>query len=200
MKRTAGTLLLGASLLVAACGSEDVEAQTDTDEGGQADVQADEPSGDSVDDEPSEDSVDDEPSEGPVADDPEDIGSAESGTTRGVVIVDGVSYDITDVQNCEPYADDIVDRQLELQGFGEHDGERLQIDVYIETLAGMPYNDVSWMGPEGVFGGPEDANVMLDSSGTSVRGNAVLFDSLTMEDTVSIEFDLEVPDDTYACR
>ena len=48
MKRTAGTLLLGASLLVAACGSEDVEAQTDTDEGGQADVQADEPSGDSV--------------------------------------------------------------------------------------------------------------------------------------------------------
>lgn len=191
MKRTAGTLLLGASLLVAACGSEDVEAQTDTDEGGQADVQADEPS---------EDSVDDEPSEGPVADDPEDIGSAESGTTRGVVIVDGVSYDITDVQNCEPYADDIVDRQLELQGFGEHDGERLQIDVYIETLAGMPVNDVSWMGPEGVFGGPEDANVMLDSSGTSVRGNAVLFDSLTMEDTVSIEFDLEVPDDTYACR
>ena len=191
MKRTAGTLLLGASLLVAACGSEDVEAQTDTDEGGQADVQADEPS---------EDSVDDEPSEGPVADDPEDIGSAESGTTRGVVIVDGVSYDITDVQNCEPYADDIVDRQLELQGFGEHDGERLQIDVYIETLAGMPFNDVSWMGPEGVFGGPEDANVMLDSSGTSVRGNAVLFDSLTMEDTVSIEFDLEVPDDTYACR
>lgn len=191
MKRTAGALLLGASLLVAACGSEDVEAQTDTDEGGQADVQADEPS---------EDSVDDEPSEGPVADDPEDIGSAESGTTRGVVIVDGVSYDITDVQNCEPYADDIVDRQLELQGFGEHDGERLQIDVYIETLAGMPVNDVSWMGPEGVFGGPEDANVMLDSSGTSVRGNAVLFDSLTMEDTVSIEFDLEIPDDTYACR
>lgn len=190
MRISIGIILI--TLLASACGTdEDQTSPAPTEDENQAIADAEEATSEVTEDETS-DIVEDETLEMGDESNPD--------TPRGVVIVDGVSYTITEVQKCEPYADDVVDRELELQGFGEHDGERLQIDVYIETLAGIPYNDVSWMGPEGVYGGPDDANIMLDAAGTSVRGNAVIYDALTLESTVTIEFDLEVPEETYACR
>lgn len=131
---------------------------------------------------------------------PEDDADAQAATVRGTVTVDGTRYEITELRNCDPYQDDMVDTELELQGLGEHDGERVQIDVYVQTIAGTPLDDVSWSGPEGVFGGPEDADVTLDAGGTSVSGAATLLDALTQTETVDIEFDLDVPAGTIACR
>ena len=118
--------------------------------------------------------------------------------TLGTVVVDGVEYDITEVRNCEPLSDGTVERELELQGFGTHDdGERVQIDVYIQTLAGVPYDDVSWNGPEGVFGGPDDADIALINDGAIVTGSATLVDAMNQTETIGIGFTLEV---TVACR
>ena len=140
----------------------------------------------------------DEP-DGP-AEGSEDDGDSQVAPVRGTVTVDGTRYEITELRNCDPYEMDMIDVELELQGIGEHDGERVQIDVYVQTIAGTQADDVSWAGPEGVFGGPEDANVTLDADGTSVRGVATLLDALTQTETVDIEFDLDVPAGTIACR
>lgn len=169
-------------LTTAACGS-------DPDEGGAeaASVPADAATAETPTEPPPEEAAE-----------PEEDTSA--GQVRGVVTVDGTSYDITELRNCEPIDDGTIERELELQGLGEHEGERVQIDVYLQKIAGTTLHEVSWAGPEGVFGGPEDPNVTLDAAGTSVRGVATLFDSMTQTDTVEVDFDLEVPAETIDCR
>lgn len=119
---------------------------------------------------------------------------------RGLVTVDGVSYEISELRNCEPLSDGTVERELELQGIGKHEGSRVQIDVYVQKLLGNPFDEVSWAGPEGVFGGPEDAAITLNDSGTRVSGSATLVDAATQSETIAVEFDLEVPAETIACR
>lgn len=174
-----GALLLAAALT--GCGSEEPTPA------------ADEPI-----DSATEDIDADAPKEEPAA--PAD--EPEPAAAIGVVIVDGLSYEVTETTRCEPYEDGVIERKLELQGFGEHDGARFQIDVYLETIGGAPHDNVSWAGPEGVFGMGEtgEANVALDAGETSVRGVATLYDSLTFEDSVLVEFDLPVPPETFACR
>lgn len=146
----------------------------------------------------SEDAEDggEEPAEDATAD--EDA-TAEGGG-MGSVTVDGQTYEVTELRNCEPLDDGTIERSLELQGIGTLDGERFQIDVYQEAIAGVPFDDVSWSGPEGVFGGPEDAQIALDEEGERVSGTATLLDAMTQTDTLDIEFDLEVPAETIPCR
>ncbi len=125
--------------------------------------------------------------------------SAESAAPIGTVDVDGTTYGITEVLRCEPYDDGTIERELELQGFGQSaDGTRVQIDVYVAQLAGMPFDDVSWSGPEGVYGGPEDPDVNLTDG--NVSGSALLHQAMGDGTTVAISFDLPVPADTFACR
>lgn len=119
---------------------------------------------------------------------------------QGIVIVDGTEYSITELRNCEPLVDGVFERELELQGLGEADGERVQIDVYLQQANGVDLHEVSWSGPEGVFGGPENPNITLDAAGTSVRGVATLVDGMTQTETVQVDFDLAVPAETIACR
>jgi len=125
-------------------------------------------------------------------------GEPNTGSILGWVDVDGVEYEITELRNCEPLNDGTIERELELQGFGEVDGDRVQIDVYVGTIGGAPFDDVAWNGPEGVFGDPGQADVTLDAN--RVAGSATLVDSLTQTETVAIEFDLEVPTELVACR
>ncbi|UFU03750.1 hypothetical protein LQF12_03835 [Ruania suaedae] len=178
-------LLLG----LAACTSPDAEPGA----GDQAGAATEVPAEDATEDAATEETAETDAAEEPTVEEEPAVGSA-----AGTVSVDGVEYEITELRNCEPLQDGAVDRELELQGFGEHEGERTQVDVYVQELAGTPYDDVSWSGPEGVYGGPQDAVVELDA--TSVRGTATLMDSLTQTETVSIEFELEVPAETIACR
>lgn len=131
--------------------------------------------------------------------------SAAPGDVRGIVDVDGTRYEITELRNCEPLEDGVVDRHLELQGIGEHDGERVQLDVYIEEIGDLPYDDVAWAGPEGVFGageheGPYEAEVTIDDAGASVRGVATLVDAWDPSETILVDFELEIPAETIACR
>lgn len=177
--RTRLAALATALLMTAACGSDDATEDASTG----ADTTQEETSSETTTEESSESE----------AQEPE-------GTVRGVVNVNGTAYEITELRNCEPLEQDMVETELELQGLGEHKGERVQIDVYLRTIAGNPANDVSWAGPEGVFGGPENPNVTLDAAGTSVRGVATLTDSMTQTDTVEVDFDLEVPAETIDCR
>jgi len=163
-------------------------------------------SGDSVDGSPTgppadsvtDGSAADAPGEG---DDSGDDGSSvdEPGAELGTVSVEGAVYSITELRNCVPLSDDVIEGELELQGIGTSaDGERVQIDVYVETLAGQPFNSVSWAGPEGVWGNPEDAAITF--AGDRVSGSATLVEALTQEGALPIEFDLEVPADLIECR
>lgn len=118
--------------------------------------------------------------------------------SRGTVEVAGTTYQITELRRCEPLQMEMFDRDLELQGSGEHDGQRVQIDVYVQKIAGQQSDDVSWAGPEGVFGGPQDASVNYD--GNTVSGSATLVDGLTQEEELPVSFDLEVPSEILDCR
>ncbi|WP_159621342.1 hypothetical protein [Ruania rhizosphaerae] len=182
----------GLLLSVAACTSP--AADSGTDEPAGAETQNTQEADAPADDEPAAGDAENEPTEEAGA------GQDAAGDVLGLVTVDDVQYEITELRNCEPLQQEMVERELELQGLGEHDGERIQIDVYIQELAGAPYNDVAWSGPEGVFGTQESADVTLDAGGTSVRGVATLQDALTQTETVTIDFDLPVPAETIACR
>jgi len=119
---------------------------------------------------------------------------------QGAVVIDGVSYDINSVRACDPYNEGPIERELELQGTGEYEGTRTQIDVYVQTIGGAPMDEVSWAGPEGIYGGPENADVTVDGAGSRVFGEATLRDAMTQEETVHIEFELQIPAETVACR
>ena len=120
--------------------------------------------------------------------------------TQGTVTVDGTSYGPLEMRACDPLNDGVVERELELQGTGSHEGTSTQVDVYVQTVGGQPMNDVSWAGPEGVFGSPLDLDLTVDDAAARVYGTAILQDAMTFEDTISIEFDVEIPADTIACR
>lgn len=118
--------------------------------------------------------------------------------SRGTVEVAGTTYQITELRRCDPYEVEMFDVELELQGFGEHDGQRVQIDVYVQKIAGQQFDDVSWAGPEGVFGGPEDA--LVDYDGDTVSGTATLLETMHQEAKLPVTFDLEVPSEILDCR
>ena len=134
--------------------------------------------------------------EDPEAQAPEEPG--EPAAVLGTVEVAGTTYEITEVRRCDPLVMDMMERDLEVQGLGEHDGQRVQIDVYIQKIADQQMDEVSWAGPEGIFGGPEGA--VVDFSGDRVSGTATLLDAMTMEDTLPVTFDLEVPDEILQCH
>lgn len=126
---------------------------------------------------------------------------AEPASILGTVrINDFTTYAITELRNCEPLNDGTIERELELQGFGEHDGERIQIDVYMQMVAGSAGNEVSWSGPEGVFGSSEIARITWGAGDMNVLGSSEMVDSMTQTERLMIGFDLQVPVDTVACR
>ena len=151
----------------------------------------------------------------PSADDPEAPVSTEENPSErsepaealgAVRVNETITYSITELRKCEPLVDDMIERELELQGVGEHDGGRIQIDVYLETIAGAPHDHFSWAGPEGVFGSDPldgndgDARITWGPDNASVLGSATLFDSMTGEKQILVDFELKVPAETVACR
>lgn len=137
----------------------------------------------------------------PPENDDNSLENSETGEVLGVVrINDFTTYSITELRNCEPLNDGIIERELELQGFGQHEGERIQIDVYKQMVAGSAGNEVSWSGPEGVFGSSDIAGITWAPDGASVLGSSELVDSMTQTERLMIDFDLQVPSETVACR
>ncbi|WP_110588301.1 hypothetical protein [Microbacterium suaedae] len=131
-------------------------------------------------------------------DSPED---ADFGEVLGVVkINDFTTYAITELRNCEPLNDGTIERELELQGFGEHEGTPIQIDVYKQMVAGSAGNEVSWSGPEGVFGSSDIASITWAGEGDNVLGSSTLVDGATQSEKIMVGFDLQVPAETVACR
>lgn len=172
------------ALALGACSSDEPAAPDDAPDAAEA---------------PAAEATDDASQDAPATDDEAPDDTPAPAAAVGTVEVDGTSYGISEVLRCEPFDDGVVDRELELQGFGEApDGTRVQIDVYVEELSGMPFDDVSWSGPEGVYGSPEDAEV--DFTGDNVTGTAVLHQAMGDGTTVTVSFDLPVPADLFACR
>lgn len=130
---------------------------------------------------------------------------AATSTVYGTAVVDGVEYELHELRRCEPTDVDQVERELELTargrmpaGEGYDGGDWVQIDVYVQDIGGADFDAVSWAGPEGVFGTNDAANVSY--SGDRVTGTAVLVDSLTQEQTISVTYDVEVPEELLDCR
>jgi hypothetical protein len=188
-------LLVAGSL--AACGDDD------TDTSAPADTTSDSPA--------------------PLGDDPsavgDDAGSGGDDTPTGsfgTATVGDTTYSFDQALRCEE--DDLgidgMEREIEAQFLGRSDDGRIQLDLYISEFSGMPMHDVSWAGPEGVFGASftqiggtwmgenddvyQDAPIALD--GDRATGSVVLYDGMTMEESIELDFDVVVPSDTFACR
>lgn len=132
---------------------------------------------------------------------PAGSGDAPAGVTVGTVVVDGTAYELTEVIRCEPYSTDQFDIELELQGLGKlENDERIQLDVSTKSASGISMNDVAWSGPEGIFGGGDDTQFAESADGSTVSGSATLLDAQTLTDSITVEFELEVPTEEFACR
>ncbi len=203
---TVATLAIVAALALglAACGADETDeaaerAETTApaeEEAVEADESGDEGAleADATDDAPAEDAAqeDTEPTEEAEAETEADAGGDEPAEELGTATVEGEVYAITELIRCEPEEIAGFEYDLELIGRGE-DG--VQIDVY---LGGVLDTDVSWNGPEGVFGGPTDA--ASDWEDDRVSGSATLVDAFEGDESLSITFDLHVPEDETACR
>lgn len=124
----------------------------------------------------------------------------------GTFTVNNQEYQLHEVRRCIPSEAEGVERELELQARGSlaewsdyGSDDWVQADIYVQEIAGQKYDDVSWSGPEGVFGSTVDpAEVAF--SGALVVGRATLVDGLTQEDTVVVSFTVEVPAEEVDCR
>lgn len=130
--------------------------------------------------------------------------NSESGSTeqsRGTVTAGGTAYVLTEVVRCEPLVNPAVDTTLELQGRGtSSDGERIQLDVEVRTIGGAESNEVSWSGPEGVFGMGEQTSTTVNQTDNRASGSVTLVDALTFEGSIQVDYDIEVPATTQNCR
>ena len=134
----------------------------------------------------------------------------------GTATVGDTTYSFDEALRCEEGDLGIegMEREVEAQFLGRSDDGRIQLDLYISEFSGMPMHDVSWAGPEGVFGASvteiggswmgenddiyQDAPIAID--GDRATGSVVLYDAMTMEDSLEVDFDVIVPSDTFACR
>jgi hypothetical protein len=192
-----GLALLAA--ILAACGGEAAPAaEPATAAEAAAEAAVDEPTTDEVttDEVTAEDATSDIESSADETDhDTQD--DADGAGAVGTATVDGVTYALDRTWRCEPVEVAGFTYDLELQAFGSHEGDRIQLDVY---LGGVLDVDVSWAGPEGIFGGPDPDAASADWADGRVTGTAVIQDAWEGEDHVEISFDVEVPDETDACR
>ncbi len=186
--------IVGLTMMLAACSSDPVPAVG----GGGASPDA-----------PSTAGGDDSAPTPAATDSPDDaVAQNETGDTStvyGTATVGDVEYELHELRRCEPSDAEQIDRELELtaRGFvpageGHDGGDWVQLDVSVQQVAGMDLDQVSWAGPEGVFGTDADAGVSYE--GDRVSGTANMVDSLTLEGALSVTYDLEVPDEILDCR
>jgi len=117
------------------------------------------------------------------------------------VTVDDTEYLISDVHKCEPQRIDGMRFELELQGLHRQGDVRGQIDVAVQSIGSMRVHDVSWSGPEGVFSfeGMPNEELFMEENGR-VMGRVMLEDAYGGDATVTVDFDLSIPDETFGCR
>ena len=126
----------------------------------------------------------------------------------GEITVGMTPYQLHEVWLCTPSEVEGFDRVLELQARGYvpagtgYDGEDwVQVDVHVQEVAGTPYDDLSWAGPEGVFGSSvQPAEVVYFEGATTLVARGTLADALTQEETVSASLSVAVPEEEIDCR
>lgn len=189
-------LLMG---FLAACGDDDGDTSAPSDDTSAVDDS----------DAPADDGDADAPADDEEGDSVPEVGSGDAGT----VTIDGTTYDMNQALLCDPDSADteMSDRELELQVLGEGGN---QLDVYISEMAGVPLHDVSWAGPEGIYGngisqmggawtgqaGDTYADPPISVDGNRATGSVVLYDAMTMEESIELDFDVVIPSETFACR
>lgn len=197
MRRTT-IRIIGASaaaLLLVSCGSDNGDDAPVADAGVEADAAVAEDDTDTEIDPADEDEA---PADSDA--DSEEGGDTEpSGTVQGTVTVNGTEYQITQMRNCEPAVHDMIDIELELQGLGRGDSSSVQIDLYVQTVGGAQLDRISWAGPEGIFN-TDSATIDYEAGAGTVEGTETLLDSMTMEDSIILEYSLSIPNELIACR
>lgn len=144
-----------------------------------------------------------------------EIGSEGAAGDWGTATVAGTDYPFDNASRCNPDSIDIegLDDQIEAQFFSTV-RDRGQLDIFVAEVGGNPIHEVSWAGPEGIFGASflqiggtwmgDNDTVYQDSpvviSGDRATGSIVLFDSMTMEEELELDFDVTIPSETIACR
>lgn len=203
------TVLALSALLLAAlagCGDDDDVSEA-TDDAPEIETLG------SDDDTPTDDDGTD--GEGSENDEPVEASGGAPGSA-GTVTVDGTTYPMDGAQQCDTSGLDVdgVEREPEVQIWGASDDGRVQLDVYVQAFSGMPSYDVSWAGPEGIFGGGvmqlgggwtddndqtyADAPVSVDGNRTT--GSLTLYDAMTMSESIDIDFDVTFPETLTSCR
>ncbi len=192
-------ILALATGLLAACGNDDNGDDTDSDT---PDVPAD--AGDPSDtDDPGDDTGSDDPPE------------SDSPGAAGTVVVDGVSYAMDESFRCDPdIGVDMAERELDVQFLGSSSEGNITVHFSVGQIGSNPNQDFSYNGPEGVYGafysplgGDQwmgEGDDTYDSEpftveGNSITGGGLLFDAMTMEDSIEVEVDLTFPDEIQSC-
>ena len=195
-------LLMG---ILAACGDDD---------GGATSAPGDTASDDTADDDGgTSDGTADGSSDDAAGDDQD--GSAGSGAA-GTVTVDGTTYGLDAAMQCDPTDTgvEVLERSLEAVFWSQTSDGRIQLDVYIEEFGGIPAQSVSWAGPEGIYGssitqlggtwtGDNDdtyADAPVSVDGTRATGSLTLWDAMTMEESIDLDFDVTFPAELTSCR
>ena len=197
---TALALIVG---LLAACGNDDDSAPPNDDATPAAD------NGDDPGDDPG-----DGPTDDPGETDTEN-GGASASADAGTFTVDGVTYGIHEAMQCDPsdFDVDMVELLLDTQYLGRSDEGGVIVHISHSEFAGNPSWDVSYNGPEGVFGahlsdvggqwmGEQDdtyAEAPVTVEGNNITGAATLYDPMTMEESVEVSFAVTFPDQLISC-
>lgn len=196
-------LLVG---LLTACGNDDADTAGPPPEDGTPDLTEADPT------DPQDDAADTAEN---GTEEPSDDSPAQPSGDAGTFTVDGVTYQLHEAINCEPDDLGIEIREpiLDTQYVGRSDDSGVLVHISQVEIAGNPAWDVSYSGPEGVFGshlsemggewvGEGDStysDAPVDVDGNTITGAVTLYDSMTMEDTVETEFEVTFPSQTTAC-
>lgn len=192
-------VLLAAALL-AGCGNDDSSENDSTDDNATAEQSDTAPN--------TTDEADDGES------DPGN-GGAPASADAGTVTVDGVTYGLHEAMQCDPsdFDVDLVELLLDTQYLGRSDEGGVIVHISHSEFAGNPSWDVSYNGPEGVFGahlsdvggqwmGEQDDTYSappVTVEGNNITGAATLYDPMTMGDSVEASFDVTFPDQMISC-
>jgi hypothetical protein len=133
----------------------------------------------------------------------------------GLVTIDGQGIAMQEARRCESMDAQNIERDLDLRVIGERSDGRVQLDIVVEDVGGMPRQALSLTLPDGRvlandaqdFGsGWEDQRQQampgppIRVSGGTALVDWVVYDPVGDDDELAVRVEVEVPQTTSTCR